>query len=274
MYATATAPNRATTTFTIAYGMAVFGPLSLYTGTEATRVARKEFFNGDTNIEVGRSPIRKDTCETIRTDDVTRMACATNGTWVALSDDEIAACTTDRGVAEIVSFVPVADFGQYLAENVAQVRPKREKGKINPAVERAFATLLAGMKVRKVGALIKVALRGPARYAILTYEGDLLYIYTADAVRQPQPLADLSKLPKADVTMAVSLIDAIGIDTPVVTDDTAPAVQAYIDAKAGGAPVKVMPTAPDPSENLLASLGAAVEQAKAKKAKKAKGKAA
>ena len=38
--------------------------------------------------------------------------------------------------------------------------------------------------------------------------------------------------------MATALIDAIGIDAPVVTDDTAPVVQAYVDAKAGGAPAK------------------------------------
>ena len=51
MFATAPAPTRAHTTITIGYGPSVFGPLSVYTGTEETRVSRKEFFNGDTTIQ-------------------------------------------------------------------------------------------------------------------------------------------------------------------------------------------------------------------------------
>ena len=50
--------------------------------------------------------------------------------------------------------------------------------------------LLAGMKARKVGALVQVAMRGPARYAILTSDADLFFIYPADArapARSPAP---------------------------------------------------------------------------------------
>jgi non-homologous end joining protein Ku len=274
MYATAPSPVRSHTTITIAYGMVTFGPLSIYTGTEATGVSRKEFFQGDVTIPVGRSPIRNDTCDTIESHDVVRMAEATNGTWVALTDDEIAACTSPRGMAEIVSFVPVADFGEYLTENVYQVRPKREKGKLNPAVERAFTVLLAGMRKAGVGALIKVAMRGPARYAILTSTGDLLMVYTADAVRQPQPLADLNAMSASDVAMAVKLIEAVGIDSPVIADDTAPVVRAYVDSKAGGAPEAKVTAPAGTNDNFLGALEASIAEAtKAKKAKGGKGKA-
>ena len=75
MYAEAAAPVRAHTSITLSAMMLTI-PLSVFTSTEPTRVSRKEFFNGDTNIEVGRSPIRKDTCDTVHASDVTRMAQA------------------------------------------------------------------------------------------------------------------------------------------------------------------------------------------------------
>ena len=263
--ALAAAPGKSHYTITLSAGMLNI-PLGVATGTESTRVERKEFFQGDPNVPVGRAPIRKDTGEVIDNYDAIRMAQASNGNWVIVSDDEMAACTSERGVAEILGFVLIKDFGQYLTEKVDQVRPKREKGKPNPAAERAFGMLLAGMRVRKVGALIKVAMRGPARYAILTPEADLLYIYTADAVRQPMPLAEQS-FSKAEVAMATSLIDTFGIDTPVLTDETAPVVQKYVDAKAGGAPTKAMPTAPAASDNLMAAFEASIQAAKARKGK-------
>ena len=152
MFATAAPPTRAHTSITLAAGM-VNVPLSVYTSTEATRVSRKEFLNGDSNVEVGRSPIRKDTGEVVVSADVTRMAQADNGTWVTLNDDEIAACTSDKNVAEIVSFVPVKDIDSYLTEGLYQVRPKVEKGKPNPAAVKALSILFAGMKARKVARL-------------------------------------------------------------------------------------------------------------------------
>ena len=264
MYALAPSPTRATTSITLAAGLLNI-PLSVYTSTESTRVERKEYLNGDVSIPVGRSPIRKDTGDTVDSADVTRMAEATNGNWVVLTDDEIAACTSERGVAEIVTFVATKDFDSYLTEGLYQVRPKSEKGKPNPSATKALALLFAGMKARKVGALVKLAMRGPARYAILTTDGDLRMILTADAVRQPLPLAD-TKFTKPEVEMATNLIDAIGVDAPAVTDDTAPVVQAYVDGKAGGAPTKAAAAAPAATDDLMAALQASIDAAKAGKA--------
>jgi non-homologous end joining protein Ku len=260
MYATATPPVRATTSLTISVQMLNI-PVSLYTGSEETRVARKEFLATDTTIPVGRSPIRKDTGDVIDVGDVVRMAQASNGDWVTLTDDEIAACTAPKGVAEVVTFVPVKDFAQYLPEKLYQVRPKREKGKPNVAAERAFGLLLAGMKARKVGALLKLAMRGPARYAILTTDGDLIMVLTADAVRRPCPL-DAWVPTKQEVAMVTSFIDAVGVDAPVITDDTAPVVQAYVDSKASGAPIKSQAAAPAVTDNLMAALQASIDAAK------------
>ena len=75
---------------------------------------------------------------------------------------------------------------------------------------------------------------------------------------------------KAEVDMVAALIDAIGIDTPVITDDTAPAVQAFVDAKAKGieAPVKV--ATPSPTIDIMSTLSASIDAANSRKSKKGK----
>jgi non-homologous end joining protein Ku len=230
-------------------------PLSVFTGTEETRVARSEFYRGDANIPLGRAVIRKDTGDVVHPTDVTRMAQASNGAWVTFTDDEIAACTSPRGLAEIVCFVKAKDFGKYLVEGVKQVRPKREKGKINGAVEKAFVLLTTVMRERKLYALVKVAMRGPARYALLDADGNLFLVYTADAVRQPTTAPASVAIFDAERNVANMLVDAIGIDAPTLVDTNAPVAQAYVDQKAQGveAPAPVEHNI-DPSADLMASL--------------------
>ena len=267
--ATAEMPNRVTTSFTLSWGL-VSIPVGVYTGTEATRVTRKEFTTIDGQfVEVGRSPIRKDTGEVIHTGDVARYAQADTGEWVVLNDDEIAQCTSPKGIGEIVSFVPVKDVGNYLAENQVQVRPKMTKGKVDPTADRAFALLTQAMKTRKVVALVKVALRGPARYGLLSHDGSFVMIYTADAIRQPRPGANDYKFDKRELDLASQLIDMVGVDTPVIIDDTAPVVQEFVNSKATGE-VFVPAETPVPTVDLAAALMASVEAAKATKPKKGK----
>ena len=121
--------------------------------------------------------------------DVTRMAQATNGTWVVLTDDEIAACTSPqgRGRDRLASCPPRTSTTTSPRACTRSARRSRRARPTRPA-SKAFGLLFAGMKARKVGALVKLAMRGPARYAILTTDGDLRLVLTADAVRQPLAL--------------------------------------------------------------------------------------
>jgi non-homologous end joining protein Ku len=262
-------PQRATSTITLSVGVLAI-PLSVYSGVESTRVARKEFLETPTgDVEVGRSPIRKDTGDVIDASDIVRKAQASSGAWVALTDDEIADCTSPKGLAEVEAFVPAKTaMDTYLADGLLQVRPKREKSKPNPAIEKAFGVLLAGMKARKVYALVKVAMRGPARYALLTWEGDFVLVHPADAVRERRPNVAVA-FSKAETDMVVALIDAIGVDTPTITDTTAPAVQAYVEAKAKGIPAPAKPETPAIPVDIMATLSASIDAAKAKGKRKA-----
>jgi DNA end-binding protein Ku len=259
-------PVRPSTSFTLSWGMVTI-PLSVYTGTEETRVVRKEFIIDGKGaqahlVEVGRSPIRKDTGEVIDSAEVGRYAQAANGEWVLWTDEEGAACTSPKGLAELISFVSEKSLGAYLAENQMQVRPKTSKGKADPAAAHAFSLLSTIMTKNKVVALVKVALRGPARYGLLAADGTFTTIRTADAIRQSLPV-ELSKHSKDELLLAQALVDAVGIDTPVLTDDTAPVVQEAVNAKSSGKPAPV-PEAPPVQIDLMAALQASVAASKKK----------
>lgn len=259
--ATAKAPNRATTSFTIAWGM-VSIPVSAYTGTQDTRVARKEFLIG-TDVPVGRAPIRRDDGSVIESKDVVRKAQAPNGEWVVLSDDEIADCTAPKGVGQVVTFVKNEDREHYLAENQMQVRPRVTKGKVDPGAERAFALLAGAMADRNVSALIKVSLRGPARYGLLDSDGVFTLIKTADAIRESLPMPSV-QFSSDEMAMARNLIDTVGVDIPVLADDTAPVVAEYVESKATGEPLPEAPTAAGATDDLMAALQASIDAQKAK----------
>ena len=111
-------------------------------------------------------------------------------------------------------------------------------------------------------------MRGPARYALLDRQGTFTLIYTADAVRGPIDIVK-GKHSEAELNLAEALVDAVGIDAPVLMDTTAPVVTAYVNDKAKGiapAPVAAAPAIPvDVMSQLLASIDAA-NAAKAKAA--------
>jgi non-homologous end joining protein Ku len=118
------------------------------------------------------------------------------------------------------------------------------------------------MTDRGVVALVKFSLRGPARFGLLTNAGDLLEIKSADQVRQALPL-ELDTIDPAEMNLAISLIDAVGISEPVLVDDTAIKVKELIEQKAAGLPTTAMLAAPPAVIDLMASLNASISAAKA-----------
>jgi len=226
-------PSRSTGTITLSWGLLNI-PLSIYTGTEETNVSRKEFVDGDVERPAGRAVIDKISQEIIDSSRVVRMAEASNGTFVVLTDDEQAACTGVRNVAEVVTFIDNRDIFNYMPNKLMQVRPKRDKGIPNPAGAKAFSLLISAMASQSVTALVKVALRGPAQYALLTATGDLLFVHSSDGVRKPLAMG-LTAVTPQEQDMARNLISAIGIaQAPHIPDVTAQAIGQYVDQKAGG----------------------------------------
>jgi len=252
-------PNRSTNSITLSWGPLNI-PCSVYTGTESVAVQRREFVK-DTDHAVGRVCIDKVDGTVIDRADIVKRSEATDGSWVELDDDEIAAVTTERGLATIETFIPTTKVGEYLTEGLSQVRAKRVKGKTDPGGNRSLGLLLAALKAEKVVALVKVALRGPARYALLDKDGYLRFVVTADCIRQPLdvPVAVAGN----ELALARQLITLVGKSTPDLTDDTAATIQAYVDSKAAGQPVVTLEeheAAPqDLTEQLLAAIAARKE---------------
>lgn len=264
MFRTALAPTRANISFTLSLGL-VNLPLSILTGMEDTKVARSEFVDGDTDHPVGRQPYDKTTGTVVDASVIVRMAQATNGAYVVLTDDEVVQATMPKGVAEVVAFVAMKDVkSAYLTEKVDQVRARTSglKGAQIVAAERAFGLFLAGLKARKVVALIQVALRGPARYAAITPDGDLLMLHPVDAIRKPKEMGSHVYSDK-ELDLMNQLIASYPQGTPMITDNTAAAVQAYVDIKAtGNGPAPLAAPNLDGADDLFASLMASVDARK------------
>jgi DNA end-binding protein Ku len=249
----APAPTRATSSITVAWGLLTI-PLSIYTGSEASRVERKEFVDGDPEHPAGRAVIDKTTGEVVTADRIVKMAQNAKDQWVPLNDDEIAACTSPKGLAEIVSFVPSNGIWEYVPEGIDQLRPHATKGKPDPGVVRSYSLFLAAMEEADVCALIKFAVRNAARYGLITPNGDLIYVKTADQVRKPKELFTVPILPE-HVQLAKQLIDQVGKGSPVITDETSKQVKAYVATKAvGDAPAKMPEVKVTPVDDILAML--------------------
>jgi non-homologous end joining protein Ku len=263
--ADADAPARSTSTITLSWGL-INMQLSVYTGAESSAVTRKEFVGGDSSRPAGRATIDKSTGEIVDSSLVTRMAEASNGAWVEVSDDEISQVVGVRNVAEILAFVPRTEaFERYVPDGLHQLRPKKNKGAVDPASATAFALFLHALEERKVVALVRLATRGPARYGLVLATGDFLYVHATDEVRKSVPLA----LPAVDprmVPQALNLIDAIGIAVPSLPDETAKGVRDLIEAKAAGKPAVVKPIPVSTEEgNIMDTLLASIDAAKVTK---------
>jgi non-homologous end joining protein Ku len=272
-------PSRATTSITLTAGAMIF-PLSIYTAVSELAVTRSERLNGDPAIEVGRTSIRKDTGEVVDTNDVTRMAQATNGQWVVVSDADLTEVYGETGEARIVTFVPIADAGRYVTDGIIQVRARSDKrAAAQSANEQAFSLLLSGMANRGVHALVRFVQRGGPRFGLLTADGDLFTIIPAEAIRAARPLP-LSNHDAVQLDMMSQFIDAVGVASELVNDDTPARVQTFIDTKAvehgvdvGDTPVVRGGNAESGNASVMAALEASIAAAKAVKAPAKKGAA-
>lgn len=263
MFATAKAPNRATASITLSWGL-MSVPVSLYTSTEQIRVARKEFHNGDPDKPIGRAPVLRGTETVVPTSEVTRMATATSGAVVPLGDDEVADVLGHRnGSADIEAFIPADQTSAYLADgDVYQVRAKSVKGVVDAAGDKALALLLAALSARNVVAYVKFVMRGSLRHGLLRADGMMVTVRPANAVREARdlPTTDVSD---AELDMALTLLDAVGTSVPELIDDSPVKVQELIDAKAEGVDAPT-PIKPGPmNADIMEALTASVEAAKA-----------
>jgi DNA end-binding protein Ku len=254
MHATASAPNRSTTSLTISFGL-INIPVSVYTATVDTKTVRHEFTKD--GHPVGRKLVDKVTGDEVAYGDIIK-AVEHGSVLVPLDDDEIAEATGhESGVAPIVGRIPLASLAtDFITEKVYQLRPKSDK-KVKTANDKAFALLVETLAASDEAALVKVSIRGAvARWGAVTPDGYLRILHSADQVREALPLPD-ADLSDAELALAKQLLAAIpSVDVTALRDESSELVEEFVATKAealaaGGevvAPVKV--EAPSPYDLL------------------------
>lgn len=246
-------PTRSAGSITVSWGLVQI-PLSVYSGTEAVNVPRKEFVDGDPDRPAGRAVIDKRDGEIIDSQRVKKMAQASNEAWVPLEDDEVAACASPKGLAEVVAFVPLNSIFEYIPEDLAQVRPHQTKGVPDAGTVRSFSLFLEAMNRREVCALIKFSMRGSAKFALVTPDANMIYVKSADQIRQPLPLATVP-VDEGHIDLALKLIDQVGQGAPVIKNDTAERVREYVEKKSIDGITATTPKVPvSPDTDLMALL--------------------
>lgn len=199
---------------------------------------------------------------------------------VELTDDEKALVTAghavDRGDVPIETFVPLDTIGsRYHVKSSHQIRPalrqEKKRSVPDPQADKAFALFMAAMAEKQVGCLIRMGLRGSARYGIITPDGFVHWLYFDAEVREDFPWPDV-EVSEANAKAAGGLIDGYGIDIPDLLDESGSALFKYLTEKAQtGKVVEALPEPVEPEVNddldftaLLEASVAVVKSAKAK----------
>ena len=128
------------------------------------------------------------------------------------------------------------------------------------------------MARRKVAALVRLALRGPAKYAAVMPDGTMHTLHFAEGVRETLAFPDVA-LPDGAEAMADQLIDLVGVDLPSLDDTTSTLVQTFVDAKALGCKPEIVRPVAEPVNDVMSALMASIDAAKVTKSKR-KGKSA
>ncbi len=260
-------PKTSTGTITLTFGLVQL-PCKVYSGLNDPCTPKRSSYT-EAGHPAGKMDYDKETGEPYK-GTIVKRASSSDGVEVDLSDDEIAQVTGTRdGSAPIEAFVPLAAFsdGTYVIENLQQVRPTTMKAGtktvLNGASAKGLRMLLDYLAERQVAALIRVVpARSYARWAAVLPDGRLATLAFAEQVRPAMAMPDVVLDPR-EQKMATMLFDTIEVSTPPLVNEVGAAIQAYVDAKAGGTVQKVEPVVMAESIDLMAALEASVAAAKA-----------
>lgn len=254
------APSRPTALFTIMLGL-IPVPLRLFSPIETVESVKRKTFSPDGN------PVGMPLTDTVTGLKVSKAECSmkvnVNDQWVELTDEEIAEVTSghavDNGRVDVETFIPLEDLdSRYRTYKWYQARPqervtgsgKNKVRKNDPNADKTFTLLLEAMKAEGVAALVRVGLRGPARYGALTPDGHLHFLQYDSEIRQERDMPEVD-ISEQELTMARTLIQGIGSSSPVLEDHATEALVEYLEHKANGEVVERPAEAPEATDNVL-----------------------
>ena len=252
---------------TISFGL-VSVPVQMHSATQSKEL-RFHFLHKDDLQPIGYDKVRKDTGEHVDPDDGVRGFEIEKGKYVPIEDEDL-----DRLDIELTHSIDILDFADldeidpiyfrkayYLAPQDGAEKPYR-------LLDRALE------ETGKVG-VAKVVIRNKQHLAALRGHDGVLVLetmYYADEVRKPDSVNGRTRLQKAEVEMAKTLVENLsGSFRPEKYDDTyRKELLDLIRAKAKG---KKLPEPQEEEEaevvDLMAALRESVDQTK-KKSKRAK----
>ena len=272
MQAQASPSSRSYEKVTISCGL-LNVPVEVFSGmTSGSGVKRKMFTDGD--HEVGYATIDKVTGQEVSRADVVKKVETPDG-FVEVTEDEIEGLiqATPKTIT-VKSFHPVSEWSDdtLVGDKLYYVEPTRTSRKVGGKTVKTedassvmvLGLLLKAMQEEGTFALVEWVSRGVPKPAVLLPDGSLWTVHPADTLRQQRPV-DTSTVPEAALSQARALIQSMGDEIPVLTDEYTAKVQDFANAKAkGGAVTPVAPPqAPSTDmEDLLAKLNASVEAQK------------
>jgi DNA end-binding protein Ku len=245
---------------TISFGL-VSVPVRMYSATESKEL-RFHFLHKKDLEPIGYDKVRKDTGKHVDPDDVVRGFEIEKGRYIPIEDEDL-----DRLDIELTHSIDICDF-----VDLDEIDPiyYRKAYYLLPqdGAEKPYRLLVRALdETAKVG-IAKVVIRNKQHLAALRpYDGVLVLetMYYADEIRKPEKVNGTTRVQKAEVDMAKSLVENLSAGfKPEKYDDTyRKELLALIRKKAKGAKL------PEPQEaeeaevvDLMAALRESVKETK------------
>jgi DNA end-binding protein Ku len=248
---------------TISFGL-VSVPVRMFSATQSNEL-RFHFLDRRDLTPIGYDKVRKDTGESVPSEEIVRGFEIEKGKYVPIEDEDL-----DRLDIELTHSIDICDF-----VSLDEIDPiyYRKAYYLLPGegAEKPYRLLVRALdETEKVG-IAKVVIRNKQHLAALRANDDRLILetmYYADEIRQPESVNGKAKLQKAEVEMAKSLVENLSASfKPDKYDDTyRKELLSLIRAKAKG---KELPE-PQVEEggeviDLMAALRESVERTKKQK---------
>jgi DNA end-binding protein Ku len=255
----------------ISFGL-VSVPVRMYSATESKEL-RFHFLDRRDMSPVGYEKVSKESGKTVPPDEIVRGFEIQKGQYVPIDDEDL-----DRLDIELTHSIDICDF-----VDLEEIDPIyfRKAYYLLPqdGAEKPYRLLVRALdETAKVG-IAKVVIRNKQHLAALrSHDGRLILetMYYADEIREPESVDGNTRLQKAEVDMAKSLVENLSEPfKPEKYDDTyRKELLDLIKAKAKG---KELPEPKDEDEgeviDLMAALRESVEQTRRKQRKTTKKKA-
>jgi DNA end-binding protein Ku len=245
---------------TISFGL-VSVPVRMYSATESKEL-RFHFLDRRDLAPIGYEKVRKDSGKSVPVDEIVRGFEIEKGRYVPIEDEDL-----DRLDIELTHSIDICDFVSLDEIDPIYFRKAYYLLPQNGA-EKPYRLLVRALdETGKVG-IAKVVIRNKQHLAALRAHDGVLVLetmYYADEIRQPESVDGKTKLQKAEVEMAKSLVQNLSDSfEPEKYDDTyRKELLDLIRAKAKGRKL------PEPKEeeegevvDLMAALRESVEKTK------------